>query len=154
MTQPYRVVRAVAILLIGVLVGACSALPGQTPTATPIPFDRFRAQEVIEQLSAVGLTFQNAQSNTVVGRGAPATFNTRIIFEIPRIAPGGGQIMTFADPEALQAWQDFVTDMRNDPATRRDVVYVYVNQNALLQLNADLTNQEAQAYRDAFLALQ
>jgi hypothetical protein len=154
MNQPYRAVRAGAILFLIALITACASLPGQSPTATPRPFAAFRAEDVITRLNEAGLDIANVRSDTAVGRGAPATFNTRVIFEIPRIAPGGGQVMTFRTPEDLQTWQDYVIGLRSNPETRRDVVYVYVNQNAMLQLNANLTNAEAQAYRDIFLALE
>ncbi len=154
MTQQYRVVRAGAILFLIAIITACGSLPGQTPTGTPRPFARFRGEEVVTSLSEAGLALENVRTDTAVGRGAPATFNTRLIFEIPRIAPGGGQVLTFRTLEDLQTWQDYVIGLRGNPETRRTVVYVYVNQNAMLQMNADLTNQEAQAYRDAFLALE
>ncbi|MDX2163087.1 MAG: hypothetical protein SF162_17355 [bacterium] len=145
-------------LLIMLLVSGCEALQGavapQEPTATPRPWAYFRAEGAAEQMIAAGLPLQNLLTDLAVGRGAPLTFNGRVVFEVPRIAPGGGQIVTFSTPEDLQAWEDWIADLRNDPEQRRSVVYVYVNQNALMQLSADLTNQEAAVYRDVFLGLQ
>jgi hypothetical protein len=46
-------------------------------------------------------------------------------------------------------WQDYVAQLRADSTTRRDVVYVYVKNNVMLQVNANLTTEEANAFRDA-----
>lgn len=158
MLRPYHVRRVLTMLFIGVLLmvaalSGCASIGG-APTATPLPFDRFSAQQMFEAFQAAGLSVQNAQSNTAAGRGAPLTFNERYTFEIARIAPGGGQVVIFRTPEDLQAWLDYIATLRNDPQQRRNVVYVYTNSNALLQLNADLTNQEAEAFRSVFLAVQ
>lgn len=157
MIKQYRVRSVTAILVcLALYLSGCSgvALPGQTPTETPRPFDRFTAQEVVDALIAAGLPLQNVQSDISVGRGAPLTFNERLIFEIPRIAPNGGQVVTFTNAEDMQAWQDWIVGLRSNPDTRRDVIYVYTNQNAIIQLNAGLTNQEANVYRDTFLGLE
>lgn len=150
MTKQYRVPFTIAILLCGLLLSAC----GGEEAATPVPFARFDAQQVFDALTAAGLTIQNPVSNTNAGRGAPLTFNQRYVFEIPRIAPQGGQVVIFRTTEDLKAWEDWIATLRNNPDTRRDVVYVYTNGNALLQLNANLTNQEASAFRQVFLGLE
>jgi hypothetical protein len=158
MIKQYRVLRAIAIAVIAIVVtsgiAACSSIPGLQPTNTPIPFARFNAQQVFDAFAAAGLGFQNPVSDLQAGRGAPLTFNERYIFEIPRIAPLGGQVVIFRTPDDLQAWEEWIADLRNDPTTRRDVVYVYTNGNAMIQLNASLTNVEAGAFRDVFLGLE
>lgn len=151
MMKQYRVLFTSAILLCGILLGACGT--GE-PATTPIPFARFDAQQIFDGLAAAGLTIQNPVSNTSAGRGAPLTFNQRYVFEIPRIAPQGGQVVIFRTPEDLKTWEDWIATLRNNADTRRDVVYVYTNGNALLQLNANLTNQEAAAFREVFLGLE
>lgn len=141
------------LLTMIVFTSGCASIGIGEPTQTPIPFERYAAQDVFDSFSTAGLEAQNLQREMSVGRGAPARFKDRYVFEIPRIAPSGGQLLVFENPEDLTAWQDYVTQLRSDTATRRDVVYVYVNGNLLLQVNANLTAQEANAYRDAFMAL-
>jgi len=116
-------------------------------------FDHYQAQQVVDALNAAGATVQNPVQNMTVGRNAPATFNNRIIFEIPRIAPDGGQILTFRTAGDMQAWEDYITSLRNDPDTRRSVIYVYTKDNVMLQLNANLTNEEATQYSAALQAM-
>ncbi len=146
-----------ALVLFAILTVAagCSALGLGQPTPTAIPFDRYGVQDVFNAFARAGLQVQNPEkASAALGRGAPTEFQDRYLFEIARIAPAGGQILVFATPEQLQAWQDYVTRLRNDPATRRDVVYVYAKANILLQLNTTLTTQEANAYRDALNSLE
>jgi len=100
------------------------------------------------------LQIQNPEkSMTVSGRGAPTGFSDRYIFEIPRIAPAGGQVIVFATPEQLQAWQHYIDTLSASADTHRDVVYTYVKENVMLQLSANLTSAEANGYRDAFMGL-
>jgi hypothetical protein len=137
------------LLTMTVLATGCESLGiGQQPP-TPVPFARYTAQDVIDAFSTAGLQVQNMQRDMAVGRGAPNTFSARYEFEVPRIAPGGGQILIFQQQEDLTAWQDYIAQLRADSATRRDVVYVYVKDNVLLQVNANLTTQEAIGFRDA-----
>jgi hypothetical protein len=132
---------------------AIFALAACAPQATPAPFDRFNSQQVIDALNAAGATIQNPVQDMIVGRDAPVTFAERVVFEVPSIAPEGGQVLIFRTAQDLQAWTDYITSLQANADTRRSVIYVYTNQNALLQLNANLTNAEATRYRDAFLAL-
>ncbi len=161
MRKPYRsfVLTAITVLLM-LAAGACSSvsslLPEQAPpTATPRPFVSFSAQQIVDALTAAGLPIQNADSDLSAGRGgAPLVFTERMVFEIPRIAPYGGQIVVFGSQDDMAEWLAWVETIRNDSATRRSVVYTYTNQNAWLQLSADLTNAEAAVYRETFLALR
>ncbi|GEM_PF-603643 len=163
--RQYRVPRRSATVvllnlafLLLILMSGCATLEqiasgGATPTPTPLPFDRFNGEEIFAAWQSMGLPLENIRVDMSVGRDAPLTFVQRYVFEIPRIAPGGGQVVIFNTPEDLQAWTDWITTLRNDPEQRRNVVYVYTNANALIQLNADLTNQEAAAYRTVFEGL-
>jgi hypothetical protein len=141
--------RYLALLLLATfgLLTACA------PEAAPPPFARYDAQTVIQALNDAGATIQNPIQDMTVGRDAPATFSDRILFEVPRIAPEGGQLIIFRDQADLQAWNDYIDRLRNDPATRRSVIYVYIKDNALLQLSANLTNEESTRYRQAFEAM-
>ena len=161
MRKPYRSFAMTAITVLLMLsAAACSEmssiLPQQSPpTVTPRPFVSFTAQRVVDALTAAGLPIQNAVSDLSAGRGAaPLVFTERFVFEIPRIAPYGGQIVIFGSQDDMAEWLAWVETLRNDAATRRSVVYTYTNQNAWLQLSADLTNAEAAVYRETFLALQ
>jgi hypothetical protein len=130
------------------VLSACSAL--NPPTATPVPFARFTADQVLAAFESAGALVRNPAREMLVGRDAPATFSDRVLFEIPRIAPAGGQILVFSTPESLAEWRAYIDRLRADPDTRRDVIFVYENANLLLQLNAGLTPQEADVYGLAF----
>lgn len=138
---------AALLIAISALLTACAGEP-------PAPqFDQLTAQEVVDALEAAGAVVENPIADTIVGRDAPTTFSERIVFQIPRIAPEGGQIIIFRTPADLQAWQQYVETLRADADTRRSVVYVYVHQNALLQLNAGLLPDEAALYSSAFTSI-
>jgi len=145
----------VLFAMFAVLLNAgCSSLGLGPATATPIPFERHSSEDVFRAFARAGLQIQNPQEDmNVTGRGAPSEFKDRFLFEIPRIAPAGGQIIVFATQEQLQAWQDYIQHLSNDSTTHRDVIYVYVKDNVMLQLNTMLTNQEASAFRDAFMGM-
>ena len=152
MRQQYLPLVLFAILA---FIGAagCSIL-NPPPEATPIPFALHNSEDVFNAFARAGLQMQNPVKEMNVGaRGAPGEFSDRYLFEIPRIAPLGGQIIIFATPQQLQAWQDYIERLRNDSSTRRDVVYVYVKDNVMVQLSASLTTAEANAYRDALMAM-
>lgn len=131
------------------LTAACSAI--NPPPPTPLPFARFTAEGVLAAFEQADIIIQNPTREMLIGRDAPAEFADRILFEIPRIAPAGGQILVFSTPEDLAAWQTYIEGQRADPATRRNVIFVYTNANVIVQLNANLTPQEADAF---YLALQ
>ncbi len=134
-------------------VSGCSIL-NPPPAPTAIPFALHTSEDVFNAFARAGLQMQNPLKEMNMGaRGAPTEFSDRYLFEVPRIAPLGGQIIVFASAPQLQAWQDYIERLRNDSATRRDVVYVYVKDNVMIQLSASLTNAEASAYRDALMAL-
>lgn len=126
---------------------------GQPPPPTPLPFNLFTAQQVLAALTSAGLSVQNPQREMLVGRGAPGGFSDRQVFEIDRLAPFGGQVLIFETPEALAEWQTYINGLRANSSTSRDVSYVYVFHNAMLQVNANLTLAEAHAYRDALMAM-
>lgn len=152
MRQQYLPLVLFAILACFGAVG-CSIL-NPPPEATAIPFARHNAEAVFNAFARAGLQMQNPVKEMNVGaRGAPSEFSDRYLFELPRIAPLGGQIIVFATPQQLQAWQDYIERLRNDSSTRRDVVYVYVKDNVMVQLSASLTTAEANAYRDALMAM-
>ena len=130
----------------------CGILNPQQPTA--VPFVRYGAEDVFNAFARAGLEVQNPEkSMTVSGRGAPTGFSDRYLFEIPRIAPAGGQIIVFGSVDQLQAWQHYIDTLSASAETHRDVIYTYVKYNVLVQLSANLTAAEAKGYSDAFNGL-
>ena len=136
------------LLISTLLISACGA---NQPTA--IPFGTYSAQNVIDALQAAGLDLQNIQRAMQVGRDAPTTYNDRYIFEIPSIAPQGGQILIFSSDANMQAWRDYIELLRQDRVTRRDVVYVYENANVMVQVNSNLPVDDANVFRDTIANL-
>ncbi|MFN8375628.1 MAG: hypothetical protein U0694_22495 [Anaerolineae bacterium] len=53
----------------------------------------------------------------------------------------------------MQAWRDYIEQLRNDRLTRRDVVYVYEHANVMVQVNSTLPIDEANLFRDAVAGL-
>jgi hypothetical protein len=141
------------LLTMTTLVAACESLGIGQQQPTAVPFARFTAQDVVAAFSTAGLEVQGVQRDMAVGRGAPNTFSERYVFEVPRIAPAGGQILVFQSQSDLDAWQQYFAQLRADSATRRDVVYVFVKENVILQVNANLTTQEASAFEDALAGM-
>jgi len=137
------------------LLSACGSggLFGGPAEPTALPFNRFSAQQVLTALIENGLAIQNIQRDMLVGRDAPSTFSDRYIFEIEQIAPNGGQLLIFNTPEDMAAWENYINSLRANASTRRSVVYVFTHGNAMLQLNASLTNEEANRYRAVLLGL-
>lgn len=119
----------------------------QTPT--PQPYAQFNIEDVRNAFSQAGLPVQSMVRDMTAGRDAPLTFNDRYTFAIDRIAPDGGQVLFFTSDAQMQEWLSFISRLRADSETRRDVVYVYTNGNVLMQLNANLLPAEAQAFEAA-----
>lgn len=145
---------AVLLAILSLTVG-CSTIEGlgQPPPPTPLPFNLFNAQQVLNALTAAGLSVQNPTREMLVGRGAPGGFRDRYVFEIDTVVPFGGQILVFDTPETLAEWQSYINRLRASSATARDVSYVYIHHNVMLQVNANLPLAQAHAYRDALLGM-
>lgn len=153
MRQRYLSLVLLAILALFASAG-CSALGfGGEPTPTPVPFDRYSAEDVFNAFARAGLQVGNPTQSMDVGRGAPINFRSRYLFEIPRIAPNGGQVIVFSTPQQMAEWQAYITRLDSNSTTHRDVIYTYWTANLMLQMSASLTNAEAAAYRDAFMSL-
>jgi hypothetical protein len=143
----------VLVLTMLVLVSGCEGLPFGQPEPTEVPFNRFTAQDVFNGFSQAGLAVEAVARDMLIGRDAPSGYSDRYVFEVPRLAPLGGQVLIFDTPEGLGEWLAFIETLRADPDTRRDVAYVYPYANVLLQLNANLLPAEANAFREALYAL-
>jgi hypothetical protein len=153
MRQQYLALALLAML--AVVSAACSSISGIGQAApTPIPFTLYTAQDVFNAFARAGLEIQNPEKSTSpIGRDAPIGYRERYLFEVPRIAPAGGQIIIFSTPDQLQAWQAYINRLSSQSETHRDVIYTYFNANVMLQLNASLTNQEAGGFRDVLMGL-
>ena len=134
--------RLVTMLLLILGLGACGATA--SPTAT---FAHFTSADITKALTPLGITNVKAAVRDPQSV-APNTARDNQEFTIPSIAPKGGQVMTFATPSdlaAMQAWFARFPDL---------APYVYVNGNALVQLNSTLPQAEAEKYRVAVAALR
>src|SRR4051812_653375 len=110
MRQQYLPLVVLAILTVFGASG-CGILNPPQPTA--VPFVRYGAEDVFNAFARAGLQIQNPeQSMNVSGRGAPSGFSDRYLFEIPRIAPAGGQIIVFSSADQMQAWQHYIDTLR------------------------------------------
>ncbi|MDZ4765151.1 MAG: hypothetical protein SGI73_11425 [Chloroflexota bacterium] len=138
-----------AFVILALALVGCDALPGSAPQPTALPYNLYTPQDAINAFTAAGLDALVPTREMNLSRGAPLTFNDRMIFQIAPVAPSGGQILAFDTPEAMAEWNTYIEQLRADSATRRDVSYVYTYGNILLQVNADLPPRTAQAYRDA-----
>ena len=136
--------------VLGILAICWLAACGSAPTPAP-PFARYTAQDVLSALTAAGLSAANPRRDVEVGRGAPLTFNDRYTFEIDirDVAPAGGQILVFDTADAMKRWQDYIITQKANSATRRDWLFVFARDNIMLQVNAGLTNDEADRYHQA-----
>jgi hypothetical protein len=151
--MPKQYLLSILLATTVVLSGCGGALPfGSSPTATPLPFALFTAQDVFDAFA--DLDVQNVEQAQTPGRDDPAEFRERYLFEIASIAPLGGQVITFNTPEQLGAWQAYIESLRNQSATRRSVVYVYFKNNVMVQLNSALTVQQAAEFREALDEMQ
>src|SRR4051812_33530216 len=154
MRRQYLPLLVLAIILASCGSGGLNINLGGAPQPTAIPFDHINVQDVFNAFARAGLQIDNPQKEMLAnGRGAPNHFRDRYTFEIPAITPNGGQIIAFASPDQLQEWQTYIDKLRADSTPRRDVIYVYINGNILMQLSATLTNAQATAYRDALMSL-
>jgi hypothetical protein len=137
------------LLAIGLLLAGCGSQP------TPTPFALYTADDVLNALTNAGVSVVSPERDMTAGRDAPSGFIDRYTFiiNIRDIAPNGGQLLVFDNAAAMDEWRQYIERLRGSSATRREVVYVYEKGNVMLQVNANLTNAEAEAYRDALMAM-
>lgn len=145
--------RYLVLLVLAIFLNACDSINLQ-PTATPVPFDKFDVQDVFNAFARAGLPIGGLEQSMLVAREGPTELRDRYVFEIPRIAPAGGQVIIFANAQQRAQWESYIETLRGSSNTRRDVIYTYFHENIMLQLNTGLTNDEANGYRDALLSLQ
>jgi hypothetical protein len=134
------------LLLVPLVLVALVACGTPAPTATPT-FRRYTADEVTKALAPLGITdVRHTPRGPDVQ--SPNTATDQRDFAIPSIAPKGGQLLLFgspADVAGMRAWYARFPDL---------APYVYVNGNALLQLNSTLPKAEAEKFRAALEAMR
>ena len=129
------------LLLVPFVLVALVACGGTAPTATPT-FARYTADDVIAALQPVGISDVGPHVRDPKSV-APNTYSDARDFTITSIAPKGGQVQIFtsaSDLAAMQAWYARFPDL---------VPYVYVQGNALVQLNNTLPKAEAEKFKAA-----
>lgn len=138
--------------LVWLLLAMATVLVACGGDATPVAesFSKYNAQAVFDGLDAAGLGVANQRRDMAVAPDVPVTYSDRYLFEIEKIAPAGGQVLIFNNADGLATWQAHVDRQRANSNTRRDYVYVYTKNNALLILSPNLTTDDATAYREAF----
>ncbi len=138
--------------LVWLLLAMATVLAACGGDATPVgeAFSKYNAQAVFDGLDAAGLGVTNQRRDMAVAPDVPVTYSDRYLFEIEKIAPAGGQVLIFNNADGLATWQAHVDRQRANSSTRRDYVYVYTKNNALLILSPNLTTDDATAYREAF----
>ncbi len=122
---------------------------GAQSAATPEPFAKYKAVDVLRALTAANLSVVSPQRSLAAAPGAPLSFNDRYTFTIPTVAPAGGQVMIFNTPDALKKWQDYISNQKANSDTRRNWLFVFTSKNVMLQVSPDLTNEEAEQYHQA-----
>lgn len=144
-------------LVLGVLATSLlvmAACGGQS-AATPEPFARYKAVDVLKGLTDAHLSVVNPQRGLAAAAGAPLSFNDRYSFNIalPNGTMDSGQLLIFNSPEALKKWQDFITTQKASSETRRNWLFVYTYKNVMLQVSPDLSNDQAEQYNQALQKL-
>ncbi len=138
--------------LVWLLLAMATLLVACGGDAAPVgeAFNKYTAQAVLDGLDSSGLSVANSRRDMAVAPDVPVTFSDRHLFEIEKIAPSGGQLLIFNNADGLATWQAYVERQRANSTTRRNYVYVYTRNNALLVLSPNLTTDDATAYRAAF----
>lgn len=139
--------------VISAALSGCGALGGQ-PQPTALPFNLYTPQDALDAFTAAGLDVITPVREMQVQRGAPSSFSDRFTFVITGVEPGGGQVLSFATPEALNEWLAYIETLRADSATRRDVSYTYTYGNIWIQVNANLVPNVAGAYEAALATMR
>lgn len=146
--KQYLVCFLLAMLVL--LLAAC----GGEGQASSSAFRKYNAQNVLDALTTAGLSVEEPRRDMQsFAPDAPATFTERYLFVIRGIAPRGGQVLIFSTEDSLRAWQSYIDSRLGNSSTRRDFIYSYIKDNAILILSPDLMPNDASPYRDAFNAM-
>ena len=112
-----------------------------------MPFDALSAQDVFNAFARAGLEIQNPEKKMTCQRARRAE---RLQRPLPvrnsahRARRGADHRLCHARINCRRG-RHYIDKLRGNSDTRRDVVYIYVKDNVMLQLSANLTNAEAKA---------
>ena len=145
--------RYLVLLVLAMSLLAGCGVGASEPTSEP--FARYKAQDVLDAMTKADLSVENPQRVLAAADGVPLSFNDRYVFQIlvRDQPPNRGQILVFNSPEAMKKWKDYITTQKASSATRRDWLFVFERKNVLLQIDPDLTNDEADQYRKSLESL-
>lgn len=106
-------------------------------------FQQHTADEVVDAFTAAGLPVESPETLEYDPDDlVPDNFEEGIRFEITSIEDGGaGRVFTFAEAEGLELMQTYYEGVADLFFT-----WVYAHDNALLVLDGNLSEEEAQAY--------
>lgn len=117
------------------------------PTATTAPvFARWDTAAVVKAFTAAGLEADGVKAMAPTDYGAaPMTAKEGVRFLIPSLgANNGGRILTFTTAEDLAGTQRYYVELGRQNALFFS--WVYVKDNALVQINGTLPPEKAKAY--------
>jgi len=130
-----------------------SITPTVTFTSTPM-YAIFTAQQVINAFVSAGLEVGNYEiMDSPDDFGAsPYVAIGAIHFYIPSLCPDcGGRVQVFDDPVDLELVRHYYISLGESSAMLFS--WVFVNGNALVQINGDLPEDQARQYETALLSL-
>jgi hypothetical protein len=134
------------LLFLGVLLAVIwfVTLPAILPTWSNQPGSEQVVQAFRDKGLEVGRSYPVEQEPGWEDKPVPKTYQEATRFEIPSLgADAGGRVFVFRTERNLAAVRDYYDGL---PGNIRP--YVYVEDGVLLQLNNELSESEAQKYRD------
>lgn len=131
--------------------------PTATFTVTPSPtprFDIWNVQQVQDAIVSAGLEFSNPTSMTKEDYGlAPMSAIEGIHFFLPSLCSDcGGRLYSFANLEDLSLMERYYTELGRQSAMFFS--WVFVKDNILIQMNGDLSEENAIKYNEVLTGLE
>lgn len=127
----------------------CTFTPTVTPTITPSPtpvFAKWNVQQAQDAIIAAGLEFSNPTIMTKNDYGpAPMSATEAIHFLVPSICSDcGGRLYSFANSDDLSLMEHYYTELGRQSALFFS--WVFIKDNILIQINGDLSEEQARKY--------
>ena len=130
-------------------------IPSLTPTITPTPkFQKWNTSQVVNKFHDSGLEVESSKPMTKADYGfAPMSAIEAIRFLIPSLCSDcGGRIFSFASEEDLNITRYYYEALGKSSAALYS--WVFVKDNILVQINGDLPEGKAKAYKQSLDALK
>ena len=125
-------------------VGAIGTV-GPTVATTPQSFQVYSSQDAIDAFIAAGLEADAPTPLEVDGHSPlPPTFVEALRFQMPSFGDRTGRVFSFESPADLKAVKAYYEGFTDSQAS-----LVFVKENLLLQISADVPAGTADAYRSA-----